>query len=201
MYRIRNLLLLLGIISPITAYTSISLAIINAPWFSWRKNALSDLGVWGNSAIIFNSGLMISAITQIAFIVGLSLHYTKALSRAGSAVYLLASIMLFLIGLYPESAGKIHFYVSLLFFILTPTSLIVLSASLIKEYGFIRFGLATLLIAILSFSPWLIPWRSLDVRGVAIPELLSTIPVSAWNIYVALKLIVGSKFKIYFKSN
>jgi len=34
-----------GIVTPIVAFTFISLAIVYSPQFSWTENALSDLGV------------------------------------------------------------------------------------------------------------------------------------------------------------
>ncbi len=192
-------LILCGIFSPLIAYSSIALAILNMPHFSWIRNALSDLGVWRDSANIFNYGLMISAIIQLLFIFGLGIVYRRILIRIGLIFYAIATMFLFLIGFYPESVGRIHFYVSFLFFILTPLSLIVTSTFLIKEYREIKFGIITLLLAFSSYIPWLFPWKAMNISGIAIPELLSTIPISIWNIYNSILIIKSWNSIVRFK--
>ena len=49
---------LCGIAAPIFGFSSIFIAIHYSPWFRWAENALSDLGVEGFSAAVFNSGLV-----------------------------------------------------------------------------------------------------------------------------------------------
>jgi len=181
-------LALCGIIAPLIAYTFIALAIMQMPQFSWTQNALSDLGVWKNSALTFNLGLMLAALIQITFAASLCRYFNKPLGRIGVIIYLISSIALLLIGVYPESAGRIHFYVALSFFTLAPIYLIFLAASLIKECGEFSFGIITIFLAILAILPWLLYLQVLNVSGVAIPELLSTIPASIWNITTAIKL-------------
>ena len=61
-----------GILTPLVAFTFISLAIASSPQFSWTDNALSDLGVVeGVTAVLFNSGLIIGGILAIIFASGL----------------------------------------------------------------------------------------------------------------------------------
>ncbi|MEM2555166.1 MAG: DUF998 domain-containing protein, partial [Nitrososphaerota archaeon] len=62
-----KLLLICGIISIIIAYSSIIFSIIISDWFSWKNNALSDLGAREPSAIIFNTGLILSGFFLILF--------------------------------------------------------------------------------------------------------------------------------------
>ncbi|MCS7385186.1 MAG: DUF998 domain-containing protein [archaeon GB-1867-005] len=177
-----------GFIAPAIAYSSIALAIMQMPHFSWFKNALSDLGVWKSSAYIFNFGLILAGAIQIIFTFSLSNYFNGLIGVIGSTFYFASSTSLALIGVFPESAGRIHFYVSLSFFTLTPISLIFFAISLIKECREIKLGAATLILAVLAIFPWLIPWKTYGIHGVAIPELLSSISASIWNIHTALKL-------------
>ncbi|MBC8497954.1 hypothetical protein H8D40_03130, partial [Candidatus Bathyarchaeota archaeon] len=59
-----------GIIAPIFGFAMVFWAISTAPWFSWTGNALSDLGVEGLTAIIFNDGLGMTACLLALFSVG-----------------------------------------------------------------------------------------------------------------------------------
>lgn len=62
-----------GVLTPIVAFTLISLAIASYSEFSWTGNALSDLGIQeGATAILLNSGLIIAGILTIVFALGLS---------------------------------------------------------------------------------------------------------------------------------
>jgi hypothetical protein len=82
---------LFGIISPILAFILISLAISQASsWFSWTGNALSDLGVHKESAVLFNSGLIIGGILSIVFAFGVMRFYQNQTSAetAPSSYYL-----------------------------------------------------------------------------------------------------------------
>ena len=54
---------LLGILAGVIAYSSIIIAILVSPWFSWLNNALSDLGntsvqrnITSGSAAVFDGG-------------------------------------------------------------------------------------------------------------------------------------------------
>ena len=54
---------LLGIIGPALAFLFLGASILSAPWFSWSKNALSDLGyALRETAVTFNFGLAISGL-------------------------------------------------------------------------------------------------------------------------------------------
>ncbi|MEM1574812.1 MAG: DUF998 domain-containing protein [Nitrososphaerota archaeon] len=181
-----KLLLICGIISIIIAYSSIIFSIIISDWFSWKNNALSDLGAREPSAIIFNTGLILSGFFLILFSLSLYNFFKGLLSKIGIFLFLLTAISLSLIGIFPETAGKIHLYVSIMFFAFSPLSFIFLGISSIllkmKKYGFF-----TIIIAILMIITWLIPWKSIGVYGVAIPEFISSIFASIWAINTILK--------------
>jgi hypothetical membrane protein len=179
-------LLLCGIFSIIIAYSSIIFSIIISKWFSWINNALSDLGAREPSAIIFNSGLILSGFFLILFSLSLYNFFKGLLSKIGVSIFLLTAISLSLIGIFPETTGKIHLYVSIMFFTFSPLSFIFLGLALIlsklKDYG-----LFTIIIAILMIITWLIPWKNIGIYGVAIQEFISSIFASIWAIYTILK--------------
>ena len=56
-----------GILGVVVVYPLILLAISYYPNFSWFNNALSDLGVKGISAIIFNASLIIGGALLFIF--------------------------------------------------------------------------------------------------------------------------------------
>ncbi len=180
-------LLICGIISIIIAYSSIIFSIIISNWFSWINNALSDLGAREPSAIIFNSGLILSGFFLILFSLSLYNFFKGLLNKIGIFLFLLASISLSLIGIFPETAGKIHLYVSIMFFTFTPLSFIFLGlASILSKLK--KYGLFTIIIAILMIITWLIPWKNIGIHGVAIPEFISSIFASIWAINTILKI-------------
>jgi hypothetical membrane protein len=81
-------LLLCGIFSIIIAYSSIIFSIIISNWFSWINNALSDLGAKEPSAIIFNSGLILSGFFLILFSLSLYNFFKGLLSKIGVSIFL-----------------------------------------------------------------------------------------------------------------
>jgi len=85
-------------------------------------------------ATLFNSGLIIGALLDIIFAVGLmQILQKRIIGFIGAFIFLLADISLFAIGVFPETAGRIHFYVSVAFFSLFPISMLLIGASMIKE--------------------------------------------------------------------
>jgi len=109
---------LCGLIAPIIVLPLILLSISYSPWFSWTRNALSDLGVH-EVAILFNSALMIGGVLALIFAFGLMqiLHQSKV-GFTGTMALITAALSLFAVGFFPETAGRIHFYVSVAFFTL-----------------------------------------------------------------------------------
>lgn len=176
---------LCGIAAPIFGFSSILIAVSYSPWFSWTENALSDLGVDGFSAFVFNSGLIFSGFLLIVFSVGLThLLNEGLLSRIGHGLFSLAAVDLCLIGIFSENFGVIHFYVSILFFTLLPLSLILMGVELVKASSYKKLGFIALLSSALAIGIWLPTWS-----GVAVPEFVSALVGSAWCSAVGLHLI------------
>jgi len=174
---------LCGIVGVIAVYPLILLAVSHYPNFNWFDNALSDLGVQGISAIIFNTTLISGGILLFVFSIGLMIHSTGSIAKIGSTLLLASAISLTLIGLFPENHGKIHFYVSVAFFLLIVLSLVALGSHLLLKSSRLS-GLLILVGAVAAALIWLLPWR-----GVAIPEAISSLILSATVIAFAVKML------------
>ena len=164
-----------GVITPVVGFTMIFIAIRTAPWFSWTGNALSDLGVEGFTAAIFNAGLAMTGAVMMVF--SLSIHeFTKGdlIGQAGFGLLLAASFLLIGIGVFPETAGPIHYYVSVAFFVAVPLSLLVLSIYFLRN-SMRNIGIFTAAVGSLAALVWIPRWRA-----VAIPETLSSLAVGLW---------------------
>jgi hypothetical membrane protein len=169
----------------------ISLAISQASWFSWTGNALSDLGVHEESAVLFNSGLIIGGILTIIFAFGVMCFYqNQTVGRDGAFFLLLAGIFLAFIGIFPETApNNIHYIVSVAFFAAFPMSFLFQSASLLSTPTHRKLGAFTLIMAIIAFISWAIWFPLKPYRGVAIPELVSALAAATWSIVMGSTLL------------
>jgi hypothetical membrane protein len=176
---------LCGVVAPAVTLSCILLAVSWSPWFSWSANALSDLGV-GEAAGVFNSGLMVGGVLTAVFAAGLWAALEKqALARAGVAVFFLAAVALFGIGLFSEAAGAIHVYFSVAFFMLLPLSLFLMGMGAVRA-GSCGFGTFTILAGIIAVVPWVFPWQ-----GVAIPEIISALAAATWGVTQGTRLYLG----------
>lgn len=176
---------IIGLLSLVVAYSSIALSIFVSPWFSWIENALSDLGAREPSSVIFNLGLMLSAILALLFTIGLRKLHRGALGAVGVTFYASSTISLFMIGFFPETAGVIHYYVSVAFFVLIALTLITFGVyNLVSSPRLLALGIALLLLSVLAIVVWLFPWK-----GVAIPELISSLTISTLVIITSIRLL------------
>jgi len=175
-----------AIIAPLTAFTLILLAIAYSPNFSWTENALSDLGVQeGVTAIMFNTGLIISGVLAILFATGLFRFLQEnTLGRISAFVLVLGAFALTAIGIFPENVKPVHFYASVTFFILLPISMFFLSAAFLRTPRK-KLGFFTLVAAIVATIVWTIPFG----KGVAIPETLSGLSASMWAIVLGFRML------------
>ena len=174
--------------APIVALSMIGLAVSEAPWFSWSEDALSDLGV-GDTAPIFNLGLILGGVLLLLAAPGLAiLVFKDRMARIGVALFTLACIWLACIGIFPESAGRIHFIVSVGFFTFLSLSLIVLGLAMARSKArWDRFhALLALVLGITAAVAWTLPHR-----GVAIPEIISSVAGSVWIASLGVRLLQG----------
>ena len=175
---------LCGIIGPFISLLFIAVAIFYSPWFNWFNNALSDLGVHEASSI-FNSGLIIGGLLTTIFAIGITqIFKKKILASIGTFVLVLSSLSLCAIGVFPESAGRIHFYVSFSFFALLTISLLIIGTAFIMRSSQQRFGMFTIFMSFVAGFAWAIPHD-----GVAIPEIISSGSGSVWCVVLGIRIL------------
>lgn len=165
-----------GVAAPLLGFTMILLSIRSSPWFSWTKNALSDLGVSGPGSLIFNYGLVLTGVLAIVFSLGLyELAESCLAGRLGFLLFIAGNVFLSGIGIFPETSGRIHYYVSVAFFVSIPLSMLALGIS-IKRRGMKKFGRFSLASGSVAAVVWLPRWSS-----AAIPEALSAVAMGLWS--------------------
>ena len=178
-----------GMITPPIAFAFILSAIASAPTFSWADNALSDLGVmrWPTS-VIFNAGLVISGILAVIFATGLYMNFGKSvLGRCGVTIFLLCTIALIAIGIFPENMNPMHILASVAFFGLFPISMCVLTSAYFMS-GKRKSAIFTITVAAFAALVWILESLFKYVPGVAIPETLSALSASSWAIVIGFIL-------------
>lgn len=191
---IRKKLLYLGALSPIIAYIFIFSAIAVAGTFSWPHNALSDLGIaepWNNELVplLFNTGLILSGMFYALFSIGFILSRDSLVGRIGGIVILLDAIALIGIGVFPENIRDLHMFFSVMFFVLLPIALFVLTADFYFSLKDKNLAIASLLLGLIAMIIWLaVPWKSLGVTRVAIPEFLSSLCGTIWLYYLLCRI-------------
>ena len=175
---------LFGIVTPLVGFSLIFLAISTAPWFSWTGNALSDLGVSGLTATIFNGGLMATALCVMAFSIGVwELTEGNIVGRAGSGALFLAAVFLFGIGVFPETVKPHHIMFSVAFFVALPVSMFVLSAYMIRG-GMRDLGYLSVAAGIVAALIWALGWD-----GVAIPEAVSALMAAVMSVVLGYRMM------------
>jgi hypothetical membrane protein len=191
-----------GCLTPIVAFTCISLSIASAPEFSWVGNALSDLGVMpGFTAAVFNYGLIVSGILGSIFATNLvrllrfdvfshdaRLLYPDNRGLGGALIFSLACLALVAIGVFPENVKYLHFFASVAFFVL------LIGALLHMGIGFWRarqkrIAMFTLLLGVVAAAPWLLLFLVRYVSGVAIPELIAAVAGGLWAGVFGFKML------------
>ncbi|WP_440059147.1 DUF998 domain-containing protein [Thermogladius sp. 4427co] len=156
-------------------FTALLLAVVvialSVEWFSFYSNALSDLGRMENGyiAVAFNGVVASSGIVMILF----SQTKLLRLERFKRVLIGLAGFFLNLIGVYPEDYHSIHFYVSVVFFLLLIVY-ILLHAAWRSLKGYILSGLL-----IVSLALWIAHFTVRYPPGAAIPELFTLVSALA----------------------
>ncbi|MCF2136712.1 MAG: DUF998 domain-containing protein [Candidatus Thorarchaeota archaeon] len=174
----------LAITGTIIALSCIFLAIGLSPWFDWFANALSDLGNYDNglgAAIVFNSGLIIGGLMATWASILLLRIIKDVYTRVGIGIYTISAIFLITIGIFSENVGRLHYYVSVGFFLTFPFAMWAIGLSWLRFRGLIWFAIISLLLPFVSFYLWSItfggtaPWTR-----VAIPEILTASTMIGW---------------------
>jgi len=174
--------ILLGIFGPLVAYVSIGISIVSSSWFSWEKNALSDLGhsVKSEVAPIFNLGLFLAGSLMLIYTVLVFRNHAKY-----SSFFLAISVFsLQLIAVFDEVYGSIHFLVSVAFFLSIGVTSIVYAAEQKSLSPFVAF--------MIGFTSWIFYFFGFYKLGIAVPETISSLAVAS--------ILVTSAIRIYLRN-
>jgi len=166
----RWLKLLFGASPFLVAFVFIAVSIAVYPGFSWRRNALSDLGhaTRSRAAVAYNLGIFtagfLAALYAMKYVVGRWLATGLCLELAGYTLGLVA--------VFDEVYGRVHGAVSALFF------LMLLAASI--AYSIERRWLAPGVLGGLGLLSWMAFWADVFEWGAAVPEAISVALAFIW---------------------
>lgn len=180
---------LLGVLTPIFTLTLIFVSVALSPWFDWHNNALSDMGV-SRTPNPFNAALLIGGVMYFAFAIGfLRWQGTKSkLNKIGAFFMLAGGVGLLSVGIFTEDAGRIHYVVSVTYFLATPLAFVLFGVDLLKRRAgvpgvlSIAAGLAALLMIV--FVPH---------RRYAVPEILAAVVIGAWTLSFGVKMLFEAR--------
>ena len=181
---------LVGFFSPLIALSTIFIAIMLSPLFTWEDNALSDLGHYTRTdlgpnqflvAIIFNSGLIITALLMLFFIFIFFKSLNDLPTKIGILILSISCIFLTLIGIFSENAGQIHFWVSVGFFFTFPFAMWAIALGWLRFPKLRWFSIISFLLPFLSLYIWPAHFAaSLPWTGEAIPEIITALSAIGW---------------------
>ncbi len=171
-----------GMFLPVVIFTSLALSIASAPWFTWTQHALSDLGIQGNSAFLFNYGMIVGGLLALIFSIGLM----KTLAnKLGAFVLALSSVALIGIGIFPETIFTLHFLTSASFFILLAFGLLIIGVT--SGYNALErtFGLLAMVLVLIAIGSTVFLFH---FDGIAVTEAFCCFPAFIWCSIVGLKM-------------
>ena len=168
-----------GIAGVVVYWLFVAWSISRNPWFSFWKNALSDLGSpeMAMASWIYNYGLIATAVFIVAFSVYLVLSAGNKLQTTGGAYISISAIFLALIGVF-HAGTRPHSFVSTYFFVPFFLGMLLYGAGS-KETA-IRYG--SILLFALAVLGTLVNWPS-----VALIETYEIALIMAFTLVVAIK--------------
>ena len=139
-------------------------AVLLNPWFSFSRNAMSDLGNPANTRLywVFNYTLIVAGLLYTTYFAAV---FRKVRPRT-ALLLLVASIFLVLVGVYHEGFGRIHFYVSVLYFVNGLAGL----AAYWGERGSL-YGITTFYVSLIVFAAH---YTGAAAIGVSVPEVVAS---------------------------
>jgi len=198
---------LCGILGPVIGLVFITSAILQAPWFSWTDNWLSDLGgeegegpIWsarGTESVLFNSGILLTGSMGVVFALGFRniRILNTPIGRRGTSFLLVSMTGLLGVGIFPETLFQLHGLAAVTFFMLLPFSLLYVGTALMgssdpgsyedKLGKFARLlGCASLSLAPLLAVPR--PWG-----GNAVAEMFPAVIMALFSMVSGFGLLKG----------
>jgi hypothetical membrane protein len=175
-----RLFAIFGMLAPILGIVIIFTSITIAPAFKWDKNAISDLGVGGFEAVIFNSGMGMTAAVMMLFSACL-FEYTKdsGIGLAGAAIHLAGSISLLGVGIANKNVEPWHMVAAISLFVAMPLSSLLMGFYQYKRGDYI-FPILAAICTLIAIGVWFA-----KLPSIAIPEIISISAMTVWQILFA----------------
>jgi hypothetical membrane protein len=180
---------LCGIIGSVLTIILVFAATALSPWFRWDTNALSELGV-GEVSLLFNSAVMIGGVLSLLFAFGIHEYMIKGRSvKAGTALMMLSSISLFLVGIFTIENLILHATVSLGYFVLTPIGFMLIGFGA-KKNKLKKLSIAVGIAALTSILVLPVMLLNMSFKvGFAVPEMTEALILAIWMIFTGVKLL------------
>jgi hypothetical membrane protein len=183
---------LFGVLTPVFTLTLIFISIALSPWFSWHDNALSDMGV-SAAPNPFNAVLFIGSLLYFVFAFGFLRWYGlhSQLAKIACVALIAGGIGLLFIGIFTENAGRIHYYVSALYFLATPLAYELFGVDMLR-HGKRLMGSLTIaagIVAVLMIT-------AVPHKRIAVPEILAAVTMGMWTFSMGMKLLIEPEKKL-----
>jgi hypothetical membrane protein len=177
---------LAGVFAPVLTLSLIFLSIALSPWFSWHDNALSDMGV-NEVAPLFNGALLIGGLLYFVFAIGFVRWQglDSRLAKLAAVAMISGAIGLFLVGIFTEDAGRIHYYVAATYFLATPLAYGLLGVDWVRR-GSRLMGWLTIATGLTAF----LMIACVPHKRVAVPEILAALTISMWTFALGMKMLI-----------
>jgi hypothetical membrane protein len=191
--RIIRLAGICGVLGSFIVIAIVLLATWLSPWFSWQKNALSELGV-GEVSVLFNSAVFIGGLLILIFSFGVRKYINQRLrTDLGVVLLMLASLCLALVGIFTVEFSLIHAVVSLGYFLFAPIGLLLIGLGAndhkVRILSLVIGSLALIAILILPIIPIILPFEF----GFAVPEIIHSFILGIWIIYTVYSMLFNPK--------
>ncbi len=183
MLKSRKILIYQSFFIPVVLIVFLATAISFNPWFSFTKNALSDLGSSkARYPFIFNSMLILIAAMGVMFSASFYVRAKNDCEKLSACIICGAMISLAFVGIFPEET-VFHFPAAFSFYILSGVGALVYAPGAWRKNKSIAiFAFTVLPATILAFllSPF---------RGIAIPELIGASFIIGWILAIAVFIL------------
>lgn len=181
----------------VVTMSTILLAMLLSPAFTVTGNALSNLGVTETAAgtpvtvVLFNGGLVVGGLLGVVFARTLWRLAGTTGERAAAGLFALTMTLMGAVGVFPQGTA-LHFPVAGGFYLCA--SLALWGDGLVSFLrGASRRAVAGLVSGTVNIGGWVLwsltgdPLRD----GLAIPELVGALALSAWAVWVSWGLLQG----------
>jgi hypothetical membrane protein len=181
-----------GVVGPLIMLSLILVAISRSTGFSWTESALSDLGdsQYG-VAVLFNWGLIVGGGLIAIFGIGLKASM-PGLTRgsAGAVAVVLGGVSLCVAGIFPNTAGAVHLYISGLLFTLFIVALLLIGSEMMREPSETKLGAFIFKMGLFTCTTGIALIAALLSQGtMALLEFLITLAASVCYTILGFRLL------------